>query len=203
MLRVRDIMTADVLTLAPGTTLREAVRQLTAHRVGGAPVVFGGRVLGVLSASDVLAFVLAPSGGAPAAGAPVEGPYAEEALALPELPEGAEVPAAFFIEPWDDTGERTAEPPGAATQGRDVLDDHTVADAMSRRVYALPPDAAVDRAASYMQSAGVHRLLVVDDERLVGIVSALDVARAVADHQLTVHTFVFNRDDDFDPRGFA
>jgi CBS domain-containing protein len=57
MLRVRDIMTRTVLTAAPDTTLRDAMTLLCEHHVSGAPVVEGGRVVGVFSATDLLTYL--------------------------------------------------------------------------------------------------------------------------------------------------
>jgi CBS domain-containing protein len=47
---IRDIMTKNVVTVRPETTLAEAVKVLTDHHVGGAPVTSeGGELLGVIS----------------------------------------------------------------------------------------------------------------------------------------------------------
>ncbi len=56
MVRVRDLMSVDLVTVSPELTLRETVELFAARHIGGAPVVAEGRVLGVISASDVLAF---------------------------------------------------------------------------------------------------------------------------------------------------
>ena len=61
----------------------------------------------------------------------------------------------------------------------------------------LPPDADAHTAADMMSRQRIHRVLVTEGDKLVGIVSALDVAQAVADHRLTERTFVFNRDREF------
>jgi len=42
MLRLRDIMTTDALTVSPETTVREAMELLARHHVSDAPVVSGG-----------------------------------------------------------------------------------------------------------------------------------------------------------------
>src|SRR5215213_376642 len=60
MLRLRDIMTRQVMTLEPQMTLREAMENLSARNVSGAPVVSGQKVVGVISASDLLSFAAAP-----------------------------------------------------------------------------------------------------------------------------------------------
>ena len=54
-LRVRDIMTTDVQTFAANETVAEAARRLTACHVGGAPVVDDGRIIGMISKTDLLA----------------------------------------------------------------------------------------------------------------------------------------------------
>jgi CBS domain-containing protein len=53
--KVRDLMTRDVLTLTPETPLKRAAELLARERISGAPVVDDdGRVVGVLSEADVL-----------------------------------------------------------------------------------------------------------------------------------------------------
>ena len=52
--RVRDIMTVDVITLSAGTSVEDAARSLTFHHVSGAPVIEGGRIVGVVSKSDLV-----------------------------------------------------------------------------------------------------------------------------------------------------
>lgn len=57
MLKLKDIMTRDVVSAAPDMTIREAMELLSERHVSGAPVVDGGKVVGVFSASDLLAFL--------------------------------------------------------------------------------------------------------------------------------------------------
>jgi CBS domain-containing protein len=64
--KVRDLMTRDVLTLTPETPLKRAAELLARERISGAPVVDDdGRVVGVLSEADVLvkASAVAPRSG--------------------------------------------------------------------------------------------------------------------------------------------
>jgi CBS domain-containing protein len=61
-MRVKDVMTTDVVTAAPDTELREVAALLVRHRISGVPVVKGGRVLGVVSERDIL-FKERPSDG--------------------------------------------------------------------------------------------------------------------------------------------
>lgn len=52
--RVRDLMTTDVVVFDPDDTLHEAIQRLASNGISAAPVVSDGRVRGVLSESDVL-----------------------------------------------------------------------------------------------------------------------------------------------------
>lgn len=55
LVKVRDLMTRDVLTLTPETPLKRAAELLARERISGAPVVDdAGRVVGVVSEADVL-----------------------------------------------------------------------------------------------------------------------------------------------------
>lgn len=51
---VRDLMTWAVLTVQPDTPLRDAARLMHERKVGALPVVSRGRVVGILSETDVL-----------------------------------------------------------------------------------------------------------------------------------------------------
>ena len=54
-MRVKDVMTKEVLTVQPGTSLKEVARLLVGRRVSGVPVVDGdGTVVGVVSEGDIL-----------------------------------------------------------------------------------------------------------------------------------------------------
>jgi CBS domain-containing protein len=59
MLKVKDLMTRELLTLEPNTTIREAAEILATEHVSGAPVVHAGRPLGMVSATDLLEFIAA------------------------------------------------------------------------------------------------------------------------------------------------
>lgn len=183
MVRLHDIMTLDVVTVSPETTLRDAAGLLADEYVSGAPVVAGNRVVGVLSASDIIRFV------ADQPGVPVE--RAADTLETGEWPgiepwdEGAEAPGAYFADLWDDAGAdvRTRM---ESTDGPEwnVLEEHTVAELMTRTVTALGRQAPVREAAELMLRAHVHRILVLEEGRLVGLVSTTDVLKAVSQHGL-------------------
>jgi CBS-domain-containing membrane protein len=75
------------------------------------------------------------------------------------------------------------EAESAATDrtARDQLfDDAIVKDLMTPRILTIPGDADVRDAAQQMLYAGVHRLFVEYDGKLVGVISQTDLVRAFA-----------------------
>lgn len=54
-MNVKDVMTKDVVTVRPGTSLKDVAAILTERRISGVPVVdAGGAVVGVVSEADIL-----------------------------------------------------------------------------------------------------------------------------------------------------
>jgi CBS domain-containing protein len=52
---VADIMTCDVITVAPQTPIQEAIRLLAERRIGGLPVIDdNGKLTGILSETDLM-----------------------------------------------------------------------------------------------------------------------------------------------------
>lgn len=51
---VQSCMTEGLLTVTPGTTLEEAAATLLNHKIGGLPVLEGGRLVGIITTSDIL-----------------------------------------------------------------------------------------------------------------------------------------------------
>jgi acetoin utilization protein AcuB len=51
---VEDVMTRDVLTLAPAAFIADAARLMRRQRIGAIPVIDGERLVGILTRSDLL-----------------------------------------------------------------------------------------------------------------------------------------------------
>jgi CBS domain-containing protein len=168
------------------------------RRISGAPVVEGGVVVGVVSASDLLQFAASlpgvPTQRELGAGL-LDGDVRGDDIDVPDaVADDRDEPAAvFFTDLWDDAGatvvERMAVPMMAEWNS---LEEHTVSEAMTRSpVHSLTPETPVTMAADHMRRAKIHRVLVMTGRKLVGLVTTTDITNAVADGKLTVHTYVF------------
>ena len=119
-MHVRDLMTTDVVAVAPSTSMRDAARMMFRYRVSGLPVVDpDDHVLGIITEGDFLA---------------MEVERAEKGVA-PEI----------------------------------------VEEVMSHSVMSVPPDIEVIEAARFMHTNDVKRVLVIEDGRMVGIISRFDI----------------------------
>jgi CBS domain-containing protein len=55
MLKARDIMTRDVITVRPETTVEELARLLIEHKISGTPVIDkDGRLVGIVTENDLI-----------------------------------------------------------------------------------------------------------------------------------------------------
>jgi CBS domain-containing protein len=177
-LTVRDIMSSEIVTVEPEDTLREAVDTLATYRVTGAPVMSSGTLVGVISKTDILDFL------ASTPAVPTTTPQFAEWGEFENEDEDAELDeqsSSFYTDLWEDAGadvvERFAESNGPEW---DLLGETTVSAVMTRKLQALPPHATIQAAARRLLTAGVHRLLVIDQGKLAGVLSMTDLVRLIA-----------------------
>ena len=178
-LTVGDIMTREVVTVTEDHTLREVIDTLTAHGISGAPVLAGERIVGVISKSDIIDFI------ASTPPVPSETPQFVEWGELEEEQEREEefedVPRGFFTDLWDDAGaDVVARFDETDRPEWDLLGDQTAGSVMTRKVELLGPSTPVRDAARQLIARGVHRVLIAEDGKLLGIVSTMDLAGVIA-----------------------
>jgi CBS-domain-containing membrane protein len=143
MMTVRDVMTRSVVSVRPGTPLKEVAQLLIDHRISGLPVVDDdGAVLGIVSEADFLV-----------------------------KEQGAEAvrhrPLARILGESRESRSQLAKI-GALTAG----------EAMTAPAVTVSSGRRMAEAAAVMTARGINRLPVVDDGRLVGIVTRADLVRA-------------------------
>lgn len=167
MPKLSEIMSVDVVTVRPQTTLRELVGILRDEKVSGAPVVSGGRLVGVVSATDLLDFEF-------------DRPYEEPSEWEGTPAVGDDEVSGYFAERWDASMDVLERIHRREEPQWDRLMEHTVSEVMTPVIYSVPPGEDLRSVANYMVNHGIHRVLVVDDGDLIGIASAMDIVRAVA-----------------------
>jgi CBS domain-containing protein len=154
-LQARDVMKSDLVTVETSCPLDEVERLLAERGISGVPVVDGsGAIVGVVSAKDLL------------------DRYSEDPDARPRR--GRDVDAF----PSDDEPLDPDEEPAFAS--RDLDAQETAADVMTPEVRWVSADAGLGEIARAMVRDRVHRLLVRDEGRYVGLVGTMDVLHALA-----------------------
>jgi CBS domain-containing protein len=166
-MRVRDAMQTRVVSIGPDETLAELERLLVEKRLGGLPVVERERLVGVASRADILRVL-----------------GVERAI--------AEAQADFYREFHDDPfapSERAAREEAAQREGIEEQIARRMAalrvrDAMTPEVVAVEADAPLREAAARMAERRIHRVVVTEQGRLAGVLSASDLVRLVAEGRL-------------------
>jgi len=159
-LLARDVMKRDVGIVDAGASLVELERAFEEAGVSGFPVVQHGRVVGIVSRSDVVHQLAGKAG--------------EE----PRL-------STFYADLAGFEAEQLRESfADAAARGGQAADELCVADLMTESVITVAPDAPLDDVARVLVTHEIHRVLVTDERTLVGIVSSLDLVRLVAQEKL-------------------
>jgi CBS domain-containing protein len=158
MLTARDIMQAEPRSVSPDTTLPDLQEALLSAGMSGFPVVQDGRLIGVVSRSDVVRHLT------------VERSLGEM-LSDYQREAGSESGDEAFLD-------RVAQHVGSR------MEKLRVADVMTRSVLSLPPEAPLQLVARTIVDNRIHRLLVVEGERLLGLISSTDLVRLVAEGRL-------------------
>lgn len=148
-LKARDIMTPDPETVTPATSLTHFARICAEDEISGCPVVtVDGRLVGVASKTDLVERLL-------------EGRHDYSAnrdfrrlLGLGE--------------------EGLAELAEMAAESEEELYG-TVDDIMETEIVTVGPDEPVPLVARRMAEERIHRVLVVENDKLLGVITSLDV----------------------------
>ena len=143
----RDIMKTEIVSVTPSTPVTHLEDTLIGRHISGAPVLDEGRLVGIVSRSDIVR-------------------YFSIQRSMQEL-----------------LGNKKA-----STSARNhQADPHlTVRDIMAESVVTVAPDSAIEEVARKMVERHVHRVLVKENDKVVGLISALDLARLIAERRAVV-----------------
>ena len=180
MLSVRDIMQADVVSVRADDNARALARLLVDSEISGAPVLDNnGRVVGVVSATDLVRLAADDTDFHLAASA---ARLAMDATPDPDEDEVEVDPYGFFL-PEDSPflGAQLLEQLPESS-----FDTVSVSEIMTPVTFAVQPDMPVPELCEFLVRGRIHRALVVEDDRLLGIVTSADVLRGVAEQRVAI-----------------
>jgi CBS-domain-containing membrane protein len=153
-----DIMTRELITVTPQTTLKDAVGLMLQYGVSGLPVLSSfGELVGIVTEGDLL--------------------------------RRTELGTERHLSRWSELlGDKQR-------QASDYVHAHAqhVAEVMTLDTVFVTPDASLNRIVAMMEAHHIKRLPVLEDGRLVGIVSRADLLRALV--RELPRTFCPNEDD--------
>lgn len=159
----RDLMQRDVVTLRPDSPLREALALLEEHEISGAPVVdASGRPVGFLTTRDV------------ARPDHLEGDRLVDARRETEL---VDLDADEQEEGFEEEELQILQREGYSPR---TLGAGAVQDWMSEEVTSVGPEDDLVGVCRTMARNAIHRVLVLERGRIVGIVTTMDIVRYLA-----------------------
>jgi CBS domain-containing protein len=156
-LTAHDVMQSNVHVVPPDMALVDLEREFVAKRVTGFPVVEAGRLVGIVSRSDVVRQLCAEQ-----SLAEIVSDYYGDATGFE--------PPATLVEIGDRVGQR--------------LESLRVDDVMVRQVVSVAPDTPLVDVARTLVERHIHRLTVTQGSRLVGIISTFDLVKVIADGRM-------------------
>lgn len=152
-----DLMTPDVLSVPESLPLVELAAFLVDHQISGVAVTDDdGKFVGVVSVTDLA--TAAAEGGSRFG-------WKRQS-------------SDFYVGGWED---RLDEEDLSTLRLED--DGLRVRDVMTATVYSVPVDATASEVAAIMLQSHLHRLLVVADDQIVGIITTSDLLGLLVDER--------------------
>jgi len=148
-MKVRDIMTVRPIVCQADDTVSEAANLLRKHKISGMPVLDGEELAGIISESDLLRLLAVEKD--------------EGGLWLPSPFEVFEVPFRDLLK-WE-----------RMQSSMEDISKKKVSEVMSKNIHEVGPDDTVEEASAIMTRHRINRLPVVEEGRLVGIVTRGDI----------------------------
>ena len=155
MKRVKDYMRSDVFFVRPNFTIFEVAKVLSKNNIGGAPVVERGRVIGMISISDITKFMSI---------------HIPNSDIIAHDPNSVSIMLLSILKMGKDYRDFKKD--------LERISHFQVKDMMSRNVVAIAPDSPLFEAAGMMEKYDVNRLPVIEGSKLIGIITRGDLLRA-------------------------
>jgi len=149
-MRVKDIMTKNVLYVYPETTYEETAKLIYKNNISGLPVIDNKEnLVGIISEKDLFRAMY---------------PNYEDFIANPEEYFNHEEQEQKILE----------------------IKNNPISMYMSKKVISISPETSLMAAGGIMLAHHLHRLPVLENEKLIGIVSRKDIYKSILKHYLNL-----------------
>ncbi len=153
--KAKHIMNQNVLAVRANWPIDQLADFLIEHSISGAPVISeGGKLIGVVSLTDIVRYKNIP-------------------LKNPQ----PNIPHEYYIH----APERQYSPEEIESFRLEAESLVTVRDIMTPVIFSIHEDMELQQVADAMIRGHIHRVFVTRDERLVGIISTLDMLTIIRD----------------------
>lgn len=152
---VKDYMNKEVIHFRPEDSIFTVAEKFYKNHISGAPVVENNEVVGVISETDIIKFMR---------------------ISVPESSEATAEPHLLTLLLVGLVKGRIA-----LKKSLEKLAEIEVKDLMCKEVVSISPDQSVIDAATIMSKNKVNRLPVIDNNRLIGIITRADLIKALID----------------------
>ncbi len=146
---VKDVMSKNVITISPEENITKAIELMAKNNISGLVVVENEKVVGIISESDILEILKSP---------------------FPEIKSLTNVTLSLFL-----LLKKGIESLNHAKKVAELK----VKDLMTKKVFYVEPTDTIEEAARIMSEKDVRRLPVIENGKLVGIISRTDILRAL------------------------
>lgn len=151
---VKDYMKTKVHKVRPTYSIFKAAEMLSKYHISGAPVVRGNKVVGVITESDIIRFMKLD--------------LSKNHSELVAEPHALSIVLLTLIKDHLDVKKHLEQ-----------LSKIRVKDFMTKDVISVTPDENVIETANLLDKHDIDRLPVIDNGRLVGIISRCDLIKAL------------------------
>ncbi len=151
----KDVMNPHVISVPAEWTLEELAQFLIDKAITGAPVKDStGKLIGVVSLTDIVR---------------------HDSLA--EIDLSADEPHDYYMHGWEDR----LSPEDLASFHIKEKQQVTVRDIMTPMIFKVDENTSIQEVADTMIGGRVHRLLVTHEGKVIGIVTTMDLLKAIRD----------------------
>ena len=146
----KDLMKKDVVFFSPEDSIFHVAKTFSLKNISGAPVVKDGRIVGIISETDLIKFIKMQA---------IEPAHPEFGLSLSLV----ELLRRYI----------------SMRKELKTIGKVKVGDVMNKHVVCVSPETSLPEVAEIMDKYDIHRVPVVENGKLVGIISRSDLIRSL------------------------